>query len=429
MTNGPVDNSDATLAESTASRAPIHQEQQHHVVVVGAGFGGLACAQQLRKQRGLRVTVIDRTTYHLFAPLLYQVATAGLGSDDIARPIRLQLPGVDFIHGSVVDVDTQRKRVRLADGREVSYDDLVLAVGSVGSDFGVPGVAEYALQMKNLDQARAIRTRLLSMYENVAQGMAKSSDLNVVVIGGGPTGVELTGAIAEMQRGMRRQYPQLHAQASVTLVEGAPRLLTMFTEKSSASALRALERLGANVRLNTGVAAVEPRGVRLADGSVRPAGTVIWAAGVRIEPGWERLGITDRQGRVTPDATLQLVPGVWVVGDMAHVDENGHTLPMVAPVAMQGGRHVARQIVRQLDGEPLQPFHFKDKGQMATIGRNRAVAEIPPNIRISGFPAWVAWLGLHIAYLMGGRNRVSVMSDWAWNYLTWSGGPSRTVTD
>jgi NADH dehydrogenase len=178
------------------------------------------------------------------------------------------------------------------------------------------------------------------------------------------------------------------------------------------------------------VAAVEQRGVRFSDGSVRPAGTIIWAAGVKIEPFWDKLGIVDRQGRLEPADTLQLVDHVWLVGDMAHVnDAEGKPLPMVAAVAMQGGRHVARQIRRTLAGEPLETFTYKDKGQMATIGRNRAVAEFPPGVRIHGFPAWVAWLGLHIGYLMGGRNRVSVMSDWAWNYLTWSGGPSRTVTD
>jgi NADH dehydrogenase len=421
---------DASVQPESSSAVPNFDDAKHHVVVVGAGFGGLATAQSLLKHSDVRVTVVDRTTYHLFAPLLYQVATAGLGSDDIVRPIRLQLPGVDFYQGNVVAVDSQKNFVRFADGRTLQYDDLVLAVGSVGSDFGIPGVAEFALQMKTLKQARAIRTRLLSMYEHVAQGMSKPSDLNVVVIGGGPTGVELTGAIAEMQRGMRRQYRDLADQATVTLVEAGPRLLPSFTDKSSAAARKSLERLGATVRTDTGVAAVEQRGVRFSDGSVRPAGTIIWAAGVKIEPFWEKLGIVDRQGRLEPSDTLQLVDHIWLVGDMAHVnDTEGKPLPMVAPVAMQGGRHVARQIRRTVAGEPLESFVYKDKGQMATIGRNRAVAEFPPGVRIHGFPAWVAWLGLHIVYLMGGRNRVSVMSDWAWNYLTWSGGPSRTVTD
>jgi NADH dehydrogenase len=421
---------DVHTHSDSAAQVRDRDNRKHHVVVVGAGFGGLATAQLLMKRSDVRVTIVDRTTYHLFAPLLYQVATAGLGSDDIVRPIRLQLPGDDFYQGNVVAVDSQKKSVRFADGRTLDYDDLVLAVGSVGSDFGIPGVAEFALQMKTLRQSRAIRTRLLSMYEHVAQGMSKPSDLNVVVIGGGPTGVELTGAIAEMQRGMRKQYRDLAAQATVTLVEAGPRLLPSFTEKSSAAAQRSLERLGATVRTDIGVAAVEQRGVRFSDGSVRPAGTIIWAAGVKIEPAWDKLGIVDRQGRLEPSATLQLVDHIWVVGDMAHVnDAEGKPLPMVAPVAMQGGRHVARQIIRSMGGLAPETFIYKDKGQRATIGRTRAVAEFPPGVRISGFPAWVAWLGLHIVYLMGGRNRVSVMSDWAWNYLTWSGGPSRTVTD
>ncbi len=429
MTKVPSPDESETAAPETVEQ-PHEHGSKHHVVIVGAGFGGLAAARQLLRHRDVRITIVDRVNYHVFAPLLYQVATAELGSDDIVRPIRAQLPGVDFNQGSVVAVDSSRRCIRFADGRLLHYDDVILAVGSVGSDFGVPGVSEYALHMKTLGEARAIRKRLLSMYEHVAQGMSKPVDLNVIVIGGGPTGVELTGAIAEMQRGMQKQYPFLAGQSSVTLVEAGSRLLPMFTPKSSAAAAKALVRLGATVRTNVGVAAVEQRGVRFTDNSVRPAGTVIWAAGVQVDATWASLGVADRQGRIEVSDTLQLAPGVWVIGDMAHVlDEDGRALPMLAPVAIQSGRHVARQIIAQLQGRPVLKFHYADKGQMATIGRNRAVVEIPPRIRISGFPAWIAWLGLHIVYLTGGRNRISVLSDWAWNYLTWAGGPSRTVTD
>jgi len=400
------------------------------VLIIGAGFGGLTCATKLAKKGNVEVTVVDRHPYQLFAPLLYQVATGGLPEDDIAYPVRAAIPGVDFVRGDVVKVSLDAKNIRLEDGRILYFDQLVFAVGSEGTTFGVPGVAEHALQMKNIREARAIKNQLLQTYEDVETGAKPKEALRVVVVGGGPTGVEIAGAVSELQRSMHREFPNIAGEASVTLVEAGPRLLLPFHEKSSAHAKAELEQLGAKVKLDSAVDRMYPTDVHLKSGEVLPAGTIIWAAGVAAPKQWSVLGETDRSNRLMVSDTLQLTESVWVIGDMAHVvDSSGNPLPMVASVAMQQGRYVAASIEKILRGEVIKPFTYKDKGQMATIGRRRAVVELPNGMRMHGTPAWLSWLGLHVFYLAGGRNRVSVIADWFWNYIAWGIGPRRTVID
>jgi NADH dehydrogenase len=403
---------------------------EHRVVIVGAGFAGLSCARALSKDAEVSVQVIDRHPYQLFSPLLYQVATGGLPEDDIAYPVRAAIPGVKFRRGEVVHISPKAKTIRLDDGAVIEYDELVLATGSVGTTFGVPGVAEHALQMKDISQARSIRRRLLQTYEEVEMGRAPREALQVVVVGGGPTGVELAGAIAELQKGMKREYADLVEYAGVTLVEAGPRVLPMFAEKSSAHAKEELEELGVTVLVDAAVDRMYPTDVHLKSGEVLPAGTIIWAAGVSAPEQWSFLGETDRAHRITVDAFLRVDDNIWVIGDTAAFVVDGQPpLPMIAPVAMQMGRHVAAQIRAKISGKELKPFAYKDKGQMATIGRRRAVVEMPNGLKLHGTPAWLTWLALHVFYLAGGRNRVSVIADWMWNYMAWGVGPRRTVID
>ena len=405
-------------------------KSSHQVVIVGAGFAGLTCARELAKNSAVHVTVIDRNPYQTFSPLLYQVATGGLPEDDIAYPVRAAIPGVDFRRGEVVRIDPLAKNLRLADATVISWDDLVLATGSVGATFGVAGVAENALQMKSIQEAREIRRRLLITYEDVDVGLKPKEALRVVVVGGGPTGVEITGAVAELQRSMKHEFPRVAEFGHVTLVEAGPRLLPSFNEKSSAHAKSELEEIGAVVLVDAAVDRMYESDVHLKSGEVLPAGTTIWAAGVSAPETWTTLGVADRANRLRVPATLELSEGLWVIGDTASFDgADGRPLPMVAPVALQMGRHVAKQISARLAGQPLTDFVYKDKGQMATIGRRRAVVEMPGGMRMHGTPAWLAWLALHVAYLAGGRNRVSVMADWMWNYAVWGIGPRRTIID
>jgi NADH dehydrogenase len=338
---------------------------------------------------------------------------------------------VTFIRGEVVKVSPNSQTLRLTDGHVIEWDYLVLAMGSTGTTFGIPGVEDNALQMKNIHQAREIKNRLLRTYEEVETGNLPKEALRVVVVGGGPTGVEVTGAITELQKQMHHEFPKVAAHAHVTLVEAGPRLLPSFTEKSSAQAKRDLEHMGADVKVDASVDRMYPTDVHLKNGEVLPAGTIIWAAGVAAPAEWSELGVVDRANRLIVNEHLQLSDRVYVVGDLAHFAPEGERpLPMVASVAMQQGRYVAKELAHQIRGESAQPpFTYKDKGQMATIGRRRAVVELPNGLRLKGTPAWLSWLGLHVAYLAGGRNRVSVVADWIWNYLAWGSGPRRTIID
>ena len=399
-----------------------------HAVVIGAGLGGLACAKKLRKSDSYSVTLIDRNPYQLFSPLLYQVATASLPEDDIAFPVRTAYQDVQFVRAEVTNVDATKKELTLSNGKTISYDDLILAVGSEGTTFGIPGVAEHAFQMKSVGDAREIRHSLLSAYESVEDGLLPLETLNVVIVGGGPTGVELAGAVKELQHEIHREFEHIAPKATVTLLEAGPRLLPTFHPHSSKYTLKTLTKMGVHVQVDAAVVEATPRSLRLKDGREIVAGTRIWAAGVVAPPHWKFLGETDRGNRIKVNSHLQISDSIWIVGDVASSpDSDGRPLPMVAPVAIQQGKHVARQIRRRELSKPLEVFKYRDKGQMATIGRRKAVVEMRPWLRFQGSLAWLTWLALHLAYLSGGRNRTSIFADWIWNYLVWT--PRRTIID
>jgi NADH dehydrogenase len=407
-------------------------ERKHRVVVIGGGFGGLAAAKALR-EAPVDVVVVDANNFHTFQPLLYQVATAGLDSDNVAYSIRGIIRGArntSFRQARVVGVDLDARVVTVDHGQPLEFDSLVLAAGAVSHDFGTPGVEQFGFPLKNLEDALDIRVHLLDVFERAMVEPALIADgaLNVVVAGGGPTGVEMAGGIMELySHVLEKDFPTLPVRhARVVLVEMADRLLTPFTAKSSARALRTLERRGVEVRLGVGVQRLEATRVHLSDGSVIAAHTTVWAAGVRANPLAEALGVPlTRGGRVVVESDLSVPghPNVYVIGDLAaSPDVDGAPLPQVAQPAIQGGKHVAKQIVHRLHGEPTTPFRYRDKGQMATIGRLDAVTELANGWRFGGPLGWVSWLGLHLVYLMGFRNRVNVFINWAWNYLTYDRG-------
>lgn len=403
----------------------------HHVVVIGAGFGGVAVARDLYGA-GVRVTLVDGNNFHTFQPLLYQVATAGLDVADVAHPIRNIFPGrrrshVKVVVGTVTSIDPTSKAIRLHDDRRIDYDTLVVAAGAVTADFGVPGVAEHAFPLKSVDDAVALRLHLLRQFERADAGPRPLAPgaLDVVVSGGGPTGVEMAGGIAELySMVLRDDFPDLPvADARIVLVEPQARVLAPFHPDSSAHAADQLGRMGVEVRTGVGITAVDPEGVTIGDGERIAAATVVWAAGVRAHPLAEQLGVElGRGGRIPVEADLTVtgLPDVFAIGDIAAATAtDGALLPQVAQPAIQGGKHVARQIRRRLAGEPTEPFRYVDKGSMATIGRHSAVTELANGRRFQGFIGWLAWLGLHLVYLMGFRNRISVFVNWCWNYLTY----------
>ena len=356
------------------------------------------------------------------------MATASLPEDDIAFPVRTAYREVQFIRAEVTNIDVSGKQITLSGGKTITYDDLVLAVGSEGTTFGIPGVAEHTFQMKSVYDARNIRTSLLRNYESVEDGILPIESLNVVIVGGGPTGVELAGAVRELQGEIKREFEHLAPKATVTLLEAGPRLLPSFQPSSSEHARKALTKMGVDVRLNAAVVEATPSSLHLKDGTELVAGTRIWAAGVVAPPRWKSLGDTERGNRLKVNSHLQLNDSTWVIGDTASfAGADGKALPMIAPVAIQQGRHVARQLIRRERGEQFEAFTYRDKGQMATIGRRKAVVEVRPWLRFNGTLAWLTWLALHLAYLSGGRNRTSIFADWVWNYLVWT--PRRTIVD
>ena len=400
------------------------------VVILGGGFGGLAAARALHKAAD--VTVVDRHNYQTFLPLLYQVSTAGLAADHVAYPIRgaLRKTPVKFRMGSPISIDHKNKEVKLDSSELLKFDHLIVALGSVTADFGIPGVSEFTLGMKSVAEALNIRAEIMRRFEDLCR-FEDETKLSITVIGGGPTGVEMAGAIAELIRGpLKSDQAQAASHISISLIEAGPRLLPPFAPSLSARTKKDLEKLGVKVLLNAAVQEVEHRKIKLKDGSTIASEITIWAAGVKGNDAIAQLNLPTTGTRVAVEPTMQVknYPYVWALGDIAaSVDKNGNQLPMVAPVAIQQGKFIAKQIARVSKSQKLASFKYLDKGSMATIGRNKAVVQVK-GIKISGALAWLIWLWLHLFYLLGGRNKIGTMADWTWNYLTFDRG-NRHIMD
>jgi len=400
------------------------------VVVLGAGFGGLTAARALEKHA--QVTLIDRHNFQTFLPLLYQVSTAGLAADHVAYPIRgaLRKTNVEFRMGTPTELKPQTNELVLDDGHVVQYDHLVIALGSTTADFGIPGVAENAMGMKTVAEALSIRSRVMRAYEVMCVPESQQ-DFNIAIVGGGPTGVEMAGAFAELIRGpLRSDQSNAAGRMKVSIIEAGPRLVPSFSPSLSTKTQEDLEKLGVKVLTNTAVKEVTENSIVTTDDSIIPANVTIWAAGVKGVSAMETLNMPIVRNRIDMEPTLQVkgFNNVWAIGDIAGVTgANGQALPMVAPVAMQQGRFLAKQIAALKLNQALGSFEYKDKGSMATIGRHKAIVEVK-GIRISGPIAWLAWLWLHLFYILGGRNKIGTMADWTWNYLTFDRG-NRHIMD
>ena len=395
------------------------------VVVVGAGFGGLRVARALRRAP-VQVVLLDRNNYHLFQPLLYQVATAGLEPEQIAKPVRAILRGqknFDFRMVEVSGVDFAQRRLETSAG-PIPYDYLVLAPGGETNFFGLETMERHGLGLKDIPDAVAIRNHVLTCFEQAmleADPERRRARLTFIVVGGGPTGVEMAGALSELIRlVLVKDYPRLNIKdVRILLLEATDRLLVAMPERLREAAGRTLWRKQIEVRFGATVADFDGERIRLKSGEIIPAHTVIWAAGVRAAPLSAKLGLpAGRQGRVPVEPTLQAQghPEVYIIGDAAYREQNGAPLPMVAPVAIQMAETVARNIISTLRGKPLQNFRYRDQGTLATIGRNAAVAHVF-GLQLSGFPAWIMWLVVHIIQLIGFRNKLFVLLNWAWDYF------------
>ncbi len=414
----------------------VHHRNLRRVVIIGGGFGGLEAAKALRKA-GVRITLIDRQNHHLFQPLLYQVATAALSPADIAEPLRHILrnqENIEVILSEVKRIDVAGRCVITADG-PVEYDFLIVAAGARHSYFGRDEWEGFAPGLKTLDDALDIRRRMLMAFEiaeKTNDDAEREAAMTFVVVGGGPTGVEMAGAVAEIAHvTLIKDFRHIDSsQARVFLIESGPEVLQAFSGELPRSALKQLTGLGVDVRLNTKVEAISASGVTLTGGEKVAAKTVVWAAGNAASPLGASLGVPlDRQGRVIVQEDCS-IPGhgeVFVIGDQAHfATGEGRPLPGLSPVAMQQGRHVAKNIIALLRGGSTSRFVYRDKGIMATIGRHAAVAEMG-SLRMSGFLAWLAWLFIHIVFLVGFRNRLSVLFNWAYAYVTYGRG-ARLIT-
>ncbi|GEM85735.1 NAD(P)/FAD-dependent oxidoreductase [Meiothermus granaticius] len=398
---------------------------EKHVVVLGAGFAGLNAVRELAREPGLRITLVDRNNYHLFQPLLYQVASGGLESPQIAFPIRAFLrryTNACFLMGNAERVDPQAKTVTV-DGQLLPYDYLLVGVGTRTNDFGLPGVAQYAQGMKGLEDALRIRDRLISACEEAARTsdpQRRKSLLTTVIVGGGPTGVELAGAFAEAKRHViSRDIPEIAGEMRIVLVEGFGRILSAFSESSSRYAERFLRAMGVELVYGDPVAEVGSGGVRFQSGRFVPSFSTIWAAGVTgvAIPGLP----AGRGGRIVtaPELFIPEHPEIYVAGDSnALAGDDGKAYPQVAQTAIQQGVLAGCNIVRAVRGQRQKPFRYIDKGNLATLGRNHAIAEIG-RLRFKGFAAWALWLVVHLYYLIGFRNRLLVMANWAYSYFTY----------
>lgn len=395
------------------------------VVIIGMGFGGLRAARVLAG-KGVEVIILDRENYHLFQPLLYQVATASLEQEAIAYPIRglvRRWEGVHFELAEVCGVDLENRRLFTV-GETIDYDYLIIAAGSVTNFFGLESVARHAFDLKTLGHSVDLRNQILGSFERATHETdpaRRRALLTFVIVGGGPTGVEFAGALKELVRFvLRKDYPELHStEPRIILIEATDRLLTAFPEELRQYALERLRRMGVEVLLNTRVINAEPERVVLADGSSIPAHTLLWSAGVRAAPLAERIPVAKAAGGripVAPDLSLPGHPEVFAIGDMAYLEQDGAPLPMVAPVAMQQGEYAGKAVLARILGRTVEPFCFWEKGTMATIGRNSAVASVRGR-NFSGYFAWVVWLALHLMYLVGFRNRLLVLLNWSYYYL------------
>ena len=400
------------------------------VVILGAGFGGLTAARALSKHA--EVVLIDRHNFQTFLPLLYQVSTAGLAADHVAYPIRgaLRKTNVQFRMGTPKKLNAAASELTLTDGQVIKYDHLVIALGSTTADFGIAGVKENALGMKTVGEALTIRSEVMRSYEDMCR-QGNKDNLDIAIVGGGPTGVEMAGAFAELVRGpLRSDYADAANRVRVSIIEAGPRLVPSFSESLSNKTQKDLEKLGVKVLTNTSVKEVLPDSILTLDGNTIQANTTVWAAGVKGVPAMDLLHLPVTRGRIDVSSTLQVTgyENVWALGDIAGaVGADGVPLPMVAPVAMQQGRFLAKQIQALAAAKPLENFKYKDKGSMATIGRHKAIVEVK-GIKISGPIAWLAWLWLHLFYILGGRNKIGTMADWTWNYLTFDRG-NRHIMD
>lgn len=407
------------------------------VVIIGAGFGGLNAALSLARQ-SVRITLIDRRNHHNFQPLLYQVATAGLSPGEIATPIRWIVRkhhNIEVLLGEVKELDLQRRVAKFAD-REISYEYLIVAAGASHAYFGHDDWEPFAPGLKTIEDALEIRRRVLLAFELAERHAASTGEnvqLNFVIVGGGPTGVELAGTLSEIaRRALAEEFNSIDTRsARIILLEGGPRILPAYSEDLSQSAEDQLRGLGVEVHTSTMVTDVETAAVHM--GATRlPAAVILWAAGVAASPLGKKLGApVDRAGRVLVNADLS-VPGhpeVFVIGDLAALkDKNGQLVPGVAPAAIQQGKATARNIANELQGKPRRDFHYVNKGSLATIGRAAAIAEFG-KIHISGFIAWLSWLFVHIFFLIGFRNRILVMIQWAWSYFTYERGAQLITGD
>jgi NADH dehydrogenase len=413
----------------------MDQRNRSRVVIVGAGFGGLLAARTLARYP-VQITLVDRQNFHTFQPLLYQVATAGLSPGEIAAPIRWIMRGhrnVEVLMSEVRDFDLARRTVKLEDG-EVGYDYLIVAAGASHAYFGHDEWEPFAPGLKTIEDALEIRRRMLLAFELAERQAASDKEqvqLNFVVVGGGPTGVELAGTLAEIARQvLANEFHSIDPKLTrIILLEGGPRVLPTYPEDLSRSAEEQLRHLGVEVHTSALVTQVVPGAVKMGETRLRAAVT-LWAAGVAASPLGKKLGSPlDRAGRVlvNPDLSLPGHPEVFVIGDLAALkDEDGKWLPGVAPVAMQEGKATAHNIGSELQGELRKNFHYWNKGSLATIGRAAAVADFG-KIHISGFLAWLSWLFVHIFFLIGFRNRLIVLIQWAWSYLTYERG-ARLIT-
>ena len=413
----------------------VEESQKPHVVIVGGGFGGLEAAKKFGHKQ-VRLSVIDRTNYHLFQPLLYQVATAALSPADIAAPIRAVLSeceNTEVILGEVQSIDVNAKKVKMVDG-ELDYDYLILATGARHSYFGHPEWEKLAPGLKSLEDAVEIRRRILLAFEyaeKISDEAARKAAMTFVVVGGGPTGVEMAGAIAEIARyTLAKDFRHIDpSQARIILVEGERKVLASFPDDLRDSAMKQLVDLGVEVRTGVHATNLSEKGLQVGDEFI-PCRVKIWAAGNNASLVGRSLGVpTDKVGRVlvNKDLTIPNHPEVQIIGDLANFPhQTGEPLPGVSPVAMQQGRHAARNILRMIAGEKPQRFWYFDKGSMATIGRNKAVADLK-FVHLTGIPAWLAWLFIHVIFLVGFRSRLAVLFQWAWAYFSFNKG-ARLIT-